>query len=282
MIRQSRSIIATTSLNRNVNLFRISDFGFWIFFCLLAAFALCFLPRTSFAQSKPDFLAVDSAFVNGQYEKTELLVLRILQGHYDLNTDERARLNVTMGYAAIMLGRETEARADFARALDAVPDLELDPVQVSPKFRVVFDDVKTSRNAQHTKEEIGYSQVRSIRVARLTNLIVPGSGQWQEGKKWRGAILFGLEAASVAALVWEAGRLDKSREDYLAQQDRSMVQRNYNRYNRNYQMTWLAGTVAGLVYLAAQADLVWLKPNAKSLKLAAYPTANGIQLALLW
>jgi hypothetical protein len=266
----------------DTNLFRISDFGFRILFCLLAAFALCLLPRMCFAQSKPDLLAVDSAFVSGQYEQTELLALRILQGSYALSADERARLNVTMGYAAIMLGRETDARVDFARALDAVPDLELDPVQVSPKFRVVFDEVKAGRSSASVKEEIGYSQVRSIRIARLTNLVVPGSGQWQEGKKWRGAIVFGLQAATVAALVWQADKLDKSREDYLAQQDRSLVQRDYDRYNRNYQMTWLAGTAAGLVYLAAQADLIWLRPNAKSLKIAVTPTADGIRLALLW
>ena len=236
----------------------------------------------TWAQSKPDLLAVDSAFVSGQYEKAELLVLRILQGDYDLTSDERARLNLTMGYAAIMLGREADARADFGRALDAVPDLELDPVQVSPKFRVVFDDVKTGRNSEHLKQEIGYAQMPSVRTARLINLILPGSGQWQEGQRWRGVFFFGLQAATVAALVVQANNLDRARVNYLAQQDRALVQSDYNRYNTRYRMTWLAGGAVGLVYLGAQADLIWLKPVVKAVKVAVLPTASGLELALVW
>jgi hypothetical protein len=250
---------------------------------LLSAFCfLLFLPFSAIAQSKPDLLAVDSAFVGAQYEKAELLALRVLQGDFHLSPDERARLNLTMGYSAIMLGREEDARSYFARALDAVPDLELDPVQVSPKFRVVFDEVKAGLRRQVDKEDVQLSQAHSIRVARLSNLLVPGVGQWLEGRTWRGAVVFVVQAATFTALVMQANKMHMSRREYLSQTDPALIRHNYDRYNSDYKLTWLAGAATGLVYLAAQADLILLKPHLRAVKLALAPSANGVEVAIAW
>ena len=251
------------------------------FFLLSVLFFLLFSSPV-FSQSKPDFLAVDSAFVNQQYEKAELLALRIIQGHRDLSNDELARLDLTMGYCAIMLGHEDDARSYFFRALEAVPDLQLDPVQVSPKFRVIFDEVRSGRTAAPAQDDTRLSQGKPLRIARLTNLIIPGSGQWQQGHRTRGAIVFGLQAATVGALIWQWGRLNDSREAYLAQTDRSLVAHDYDRYNRDYQMTWVTGIATGLVYFAAQADLIWLKPSAAPIQVAVVPALSGAGIALRW
>jgi hypothetical protein len=251
---------------------------------LFLFFAFCFLlsSRPLFSQPKADFLAVDSAFVNQQYEKAELLALRIIQGQPSLTNDERARLNLTMGYCATMLGREDDARLYFSRALDAVPDLQLDPVQVSPKFRVIFDEVKSGRATVREQEDARLSQVKSVRIARFTNLIVPGTGQWQQGYRTRGAIVFGLQAASVAMLIWRWGKMNDTRESYLAETNRSLVQSDYDRYNRDYRLTWAAGLATGFVYLASQADLIWLKPTPKSLHVALIPSVSSASMVVHW
>jgi hypothetical protein len=257
----------------------------------------------SYAQSQPDFLAVDSAFVKGDYEKTELLALRILQGDSSLRPEVRARLNLTCGYALIMLGHESDARTYFNHALDAVPDLTLDPVQVSPKFRVVFDEVKAARPApvapdtnrrvrggrsadMLVKVDDYYEQPQPrssssiLRTAMLTNLIVPGSGQWQEGRRLRGAFFFGAQVATVAVLLTRISAMHDSRTDYLAESDPTRISNAYGKYNRDYQWTVAAGIATGLVYLAAQTDLILSRP--RQLRMSVGPSDRGLELALRW
>ena len=58
---------------------------------------------------------------------------------------QRAQLETLHATAAIALGRNAEAQASFGRALDAKPDLTLDPVETSPKVRRAFEAVRAAR-----------------------------------------------------------------------------------------------------------------------------------------
>lgn len=265
---------------------------------LVLLFTFCTIAAAQPA-SQSDLLAVDSAFVDGRYEQVELMTLRILQGDAELTPDETARLNLTAGYALIMLGRESEARSYFNHALDAVPDLTLDPVQVSPKFRVVFDEVKAARPAavgstdqesasdqsvqQNTFDRTTQQAVHVTPQSQVMNLIIPGSGQWREGHPVRGVLVFGLQAAALGVLIWQLNELDDSRGDYLAETDPARISAAYNNYNDHYQAAWGAGVAAGLVYLAAQADLAFLTPaHARPAALQVVPTPSGMGLCLRW
>jgi hypothetical protein len=259
---------------------------------LIFALSLILLAAAARANPAPDLLAVDSAFVNGQYEAVELLGLRILNGGDSLTGDERARVNLTCGYALIMLGRENEARTYFSHALDAVPGLILDPVQVSPKFRVVFDEVKASRRndergTMKTGERIAKDPVRSnVRPPSsqplLSNLILPGSGQWQEGARLRGALVFTVQAAAVGAFIWRLSEARDSHEDYLAETDPARIAAAYDTYDRDYRWAWTTGIAMGLVYIGAQADLIHLQSARKSLSFAPMPDGGRLSLAFRW
>jgi hypothetical protein len=253
---------------------------YWVLLLLLTA--------TAALASEAEMLAVDSTFASGQYEQVELLVLRLLQGNPPPKADETARLCLTAGYALIMLGRETPARDYFARALDAVPDLTLDPVLVSPKFRMVFDDVKASRQLNLAQEKIRPEEklLRANRQSLLSNLIVPGSGQLQEGYPLRGALLFVAQAAAVGALLWSVDDMQDRQGEYLAESDPARMQAKYDSYDRAYQTVWIAGVATGVIYLAAQADLIRIKPRLRADKPQAnlyMPLKmNGIGVAIRW
>ena len=64
---------------------------------------------------------VDSAFARGQYEQVELLALRHVNDLITRPVETRVAVNLTTGYALIMLGREADAEGYFRRALDADP-----------------------------------------------------------------------------------------------------------------------------------------------------------------
>lgn len=180
------------------------------------------------AADSPDLLAVDSAFVNGQYEEVELLVLRTLQSNPALPQPDVARLNLTAGYSMILLGREDDARRYFNRALDAEPETTLDPVQVSPKFRIVFDEVKASRPAPVSKSaplirpqsndpaQQAAAPQPSLRGALLANLVLPGSGLFVSGRRLEGVALFAAQAATTAILVTQIGKMRDSRAAFTS------------------------------------------------------------------
>ncbi len=54
----------------------------------------------------------------------------------------KVRTEVLTATAEVALGRKSEARASFGRALDLNPDLELDPMKTSPKVIRVFRGAK--------------------------------------------------------------------------------------------------------------------------------------------
>ena len=255
---------------------------------LLAGFLFTLLPCLALADAtQAQLLEIDSAFVQAQYSRVELLGLRLLQTDVKLSPQERSHVNLTSAYALIMLNREAEAREYFRHALDAEPNLILDPVQVSPKFRLVFDDVK----AQHRPPD---ADVKSVdggpvaipfpsRQALLSNLIVPGSGQWREGHHLRGAAYFVAQAASVALLISQIEKLRDSHEDYLAQTDPARIPHAYDDYNHDYNLAWGAGLLTAAVYLAAQADLILFRPREIPVHVELDQSGNiGLRLALRW
>ena len=115
----------------------------------------------------------------------------------------------------------------------------------------------------------------------FTNLLIPGSGQWQEGRKLRGAIFLGAQVATVAVLLTRISAMHDSRAGYLAESDPARISSAYDQYNRDYQWTVAAGIATGLVYLAAQTDLILARPRAQT-GWSFEPTDRGVQLALRW
>ncbi|MDD5088072.1 MAG: hypothetical protein PHI18_04675 [bacterium] len=202
---------------------------------------------------------VDAAFAAGAYERVELLALRASADWDTLPADDCAHVYLTTGFALIMLERASDARNYFRRALDADPTLRLDPVRISPKFRMVFDDVKAtyiphppaSRDHATTLPIMRGPQARSV----MANLLLPGSGQWLEGRRGRGAVIAGAQLAAAGALVWRLDALRRSRDAYLHEHDRTRVTDAYDRYYDDTRWAWCAGIAAGIVYLAAQTDL---------------------------
>jgi len=256
----------------------------------LLVFIVCIL-LPGRASASPEGLrqAVDSAYAKGQYEQVELMVLRAQAQINELPVADRSAINVTAGCAMIMLEREADARVYFRNALEADPTLHLDPVRVSPKFRVVFDDVKASFRADENssaKAQITSPLLQGPRPSSvLINLLLPGAGQWNEERKLKGAAFFLTQSATVAAMIWRLDVLDKSRHTYVRERNAALVTSDYNRYARDMPTAWYAGIATGIVYLAAQADLAL---GRRPVRLAEPPvslincTPLGDGLAVQW
>jgi len=199
--------------------------------------------------------------------------------------DEFANLQVTAAFSMIMLDRETEARQFFTRALEAMPSLTLDPVLVSPKFRVVFEDVKAAFQENERTKPLALYRGADTK-SHLFNLVAPGAGQLREGKTVEGICLLAVEAAAVGLWIHQLGVTSDSRAVYLAQTEPDAISRAYDDYDSDYRMVWTYGIASGLVYLAAQADLAFLKTkvkgNGNGLAVLLTPHGSGASLLINW
>ncbi|MCL4306212.1 hypothetical protein KJZ99_09880 [bacterium] len=227
-------------------------------------------------------MQADSLFRLGEYEQVELLVLRAdRQG--DLPTTDRVALELLGGYSLIMLERESEARAHFARALELDSALVLDPIQVSPKFRTVFDDVKREWMSTRTMD-VPTAAIREFTIqqgarpsSQLLNLALPGAGFLAEGRSVRGLIYIAAQAGVTALWLSELSQNNSARKDYLAA-DSASVERLYETYDSHHRRMWTYGLAAGALYIVSQIDLAFLRIPVKAYEIV--PTEFGARLQI--
>lgn len=247
---------------------------------MIRLLAVLFICTALYAQD--DLLSeADSLFRAGEYEHVELLVLRA-ERQFNLADSQLVALELLGGYALIMLERVEDARSHFQRVLELDSTTLLDPVLVSPKFRVVFDEVKADylfNRAQElpTQQKLyGTTRVGARPESQVMNLIVPGAGFLREGKPVRGAAHLIVQGVAAALWLTELSRASDARENYLAA-DSASVSRLYDKYDSHHQKMWTYGVVTGGIYLLSQFDLALFR---RSEMLKLYPTPQGATLSL--
>jgi len=225
---------------------------------------------------------VEAAFAHGQYEHVELLALRESAQLDSLPEDDQVAVRLTVGYALIMLDREHDAREWFRRALDVKPALRLDPIQVSPRFRAVFDELQATYvpRQDHARADSVMATSAPRRSSVLLNLAVPGFGQWREAHRTRGVVLAAVQAAAAGICVWRLSELRDSRDAYLAQTDRTRVRRDYAVYRTDYRAAWISGLAAGVVYIGIQTDLALSRREHPGRGLSLAPMVNPAAVGL--
>ncbi len=227
---------------------------------------MCLLCASAALAADQNLAVMDSAFSAGDYLRVEVIALRLLQNPTQLADSEKVHVHLTAGFAMIMQEREADARNHFSDALDIDAGLTLDPVEVSPKFRSVFDEVKREHEAKkepdvvaQTLESAALGLLRPSPSSHAWNLVIPGSGHMREGKYIRGGIWLGLQAASAVLLFSTISESNDARQEYLAETDSVEIENRYDDYNTAYNRIWIAAAAAGAVYVASQIDLAFLR-----------------------
>jgi len=93
----------------------------------------------------------------------------------------------------------------------------------------------------------------------LRSVVIPGWGQWSNGKKWKAGIFFGVETYFFArALIWRSETFDRQHLWEESCRDGSCDQGLFNNYksarnNRNY-FYWLTGVTVFISMFDAYAD----------------------------
>ncbi len=222
----------------------------------------------------------DSLFHAADYERVELLVLRS-ERQADVPDSQRVTLELLGGYSMIMLNRELDARAHFTQALNVDSTLTLDPIEISPKFRVVFDDVKREwleKQARREPEAVVSSLFHKVPArpeSHALNLIIPGSGFIREGKPVRGLVHLALQATSAALWLTEISQTSDARKRYLAAETSGQAASLYDEYDSHHRRMWTFGLTSGGIYLLSQFDLILFR-HSESVRII--PTESGASI----
>lgn len=196
-------------------------------------------------------------YSSGRYQEMVEHADSLLAQSVGLTLPELARLHLWKGFGQAAMGDRLSARASFGVALSLDPSIELDPREVSPKIISEFEAARASR-LDADEEPVGptYVVVGDSRPrAALRSMILPGWGQWSDGRRTKGAIFAAAACAAVggwfAASSWE----DDAHDRYLAATD-TEISSAYDEYNQAYKTHRALGYGVIAVWAGAVADVL--------------------------
>jgi tetratricopeptide (TPR) repeat protein len=206
-----------------------------------------------------------AAFQRLDYATADSLANHLLQTQPKLSPADIVEVHQILAIIAFTEGRLMEARQQFELALSIDPQLQLDPVTVSPKILSFLEEVRADyRNDVPANQPVHYRYllVPDPRpTAALRSLIFPGLGQLYKGQTKRGlAMMAAAGSGAIATFVLHRARSQAER-DYLAEQDIAKIPSRYDRFNKLNKERNLAALFTATVWVASFADALLSPAN---------------------
>ncbi len=193
--------------------------------------------------------------------------------------DELAQIHTLLGLIAYANNQLTDARGQFLSALSLNPELELDPLLVSPKILEFFDAIKAERArlpADAQSGEIRYVVVEDLRIeATLRSMLVPGWGQLHKGDRRKGWVLLGTWGTALGGTTLTFVQRQQAKTAYEDANTVEEAQERYDTYNRWYRThrAVLLGMASVWVYSYVDA-LISERPASPAASFSLTPVAG--------
>lgn len=251
----------------------------WLAGFLIVLLSIAGRAETAHSQSAPPLDAMWQAYQELDYTTATDSAEVALQHVEAYTPEELAQIHTLLALIAYSRNQLTEARGQFMSALSLHPNLELDPLLVSPKILDFFAEIRAERSratAEPTAGEVRYVVLEDQRVeAALRSMLVPGWGQLHKGDRRKGIVLIGTWGAALGGVALTYAQRQQARQAYEDAATVDEALRRYDTYNRWYRThnAVLIG-VAG-VWLYSYVDaLLTGRPTASP---AAFTVAPGLQ-----
>lgn len=186
--------------------------------------------------------AIRRAYEQLDYAEAETKANAALREYQRFTPAQLTEIHKIVALVHFSGNKEASARQHFENALSISPDLELDPLLVSPKILDFFERVKETWRAKLGNRDDTSVRERYILVqdprpsAALRSMILPGWGQLQKGEKTKGRILmalWGLGAAGTVAVHF--ARAD-AEDKYLAETNSEKISSRFDTFNRYHKL----------------------------------------------
>ena len=256
---------------------------------LVLCLMLAVLPAHGQSSGAAVVAEIRQAYERLDYAEAEAKAREALAANADLTVDQLVEIHTLLGLIAFSDNRETEARAQFLSALTLNPDLELDPLLVSPKILAFFDELKQSQRRATTEEDPAAGAVRYVRVedpraaAAMRSLLLPGWGQQYKGQKTKGWLLTGLWGLAAAGTVAAHLRRNQTRDAYLAETNPDLVRARYDTFNTWHKVRNNLALATALLWAYSYFDALLVRPappGGRRLLITADPLSARPRLSL--
>lgn len=206
-----------------------------------------------------------TSFERLNYKETLDLTSRALDNYQAYTPEELVTIHKYRAFASYYLGDEQQSELSFKSALSINPQLELDPVVISPKIINFFNQIAESFPIEPMYPETvetRYIQLSDLRpAAAWRSLILPGWGQLYKGEKTKGYIVFSAFVLNAAGLITAIINEQNAREDYLAQTNPQAINSTYNSYDNWFQARQILTYSQLVIWAYAFGDALWSMPS---------------------
>lgn len=229
------------------------------------------LPAQAWAQVDPAarIAEIREAYQRLDYEAAEAGARAVLADHQHFTPDQLTTAHTLLGLIAYARNEPQAARQEFEAALQLTPDLQLDPLLVSPKILAFFEEVRAEmRQAEPSgpaadPSALRYVVVRDPRVdAALRSAAWPGWGQLYKGETLKGRVLaggWGTLLAGAAAAHLLRGR---AAERYHDETDPARIEARYATFNTWHKVRNNVLLGAGALWLYSYVDALLFRDAA--------------------
>ncbi len=269
--------------------------------CSLTMFGLALLcaalwqTGTSHAQSRAARIIVEiqEAYEQLNYQEADIKARAALHDYQSFSPAQLTEIHKILGLIGFSSGATDQARQQFELALAITPDLQLDPLYVSPKILEFFESIKTERLSR--EQDIGASdqQIRYVVVedprpgAAMRSMVLPGWGQLYKKEKRKGLVLTGLWTAGLIGTAVAHFARNNAEDTYLAETDPARVDARFDDFNRLHKIRNNLALFSAGVWLFSYLDAILRKPPKSNLAdadqawmLAPASQGDGVGVAL--
>jgi hypothetical protein len=182
--------------------------------------------------------AIRAAYQRFDYAAAQAEAEGVLEDYAQFSSGELVEVHTLLALIAYAQHEPVEARAQFLSALSLDPELELDPLLVSPKILAFFEEVKAEAPSVQPADAGATAATRYVLVsdprpaAALRSMLVPGWGQLYKGETTKGYVLMGLGSAMVLGAATAQVLRARAEDDYLAEQDPALIEDRYEAFDR--------------------------------------------------
>ena len=216
---------------------------------------------------------LDSLYEARSYETLETFALRTLTLSDSLKLSDRAVLHKYLGLFYIIKGREADGKKQFTQWLELDPAGYIDRFNYPPVIVRVYKEVKLE--IESNKNLISSTPAKKWEPTTssvIKSAIVPGWGQYIQGKDDRALIFFISQTVSIAGFVVCNHNLNIANTDYQREIDIDRFDELYDTANNWNYARWFFALTSAAIYVIAQTDFYFLPPQ---MNLSYHPIGGG-------
>lgn len=229
------------------------------------------------AQNGDNLSRLKTRFTEFEYEAVVKAADSLLQAKQLLSSQELIAVYVYKGVAHYALDDEPQARRCFIEILKIDRLYTLDPEVFSPKIASLFEQVKAEYqqlvvptlptvitvydSAAIRERDLLRVETGQKRSMLWRSLLLPGWGHLFGGDEQKGIILSAASAAVFTSAIYFIFDSRSKELKYLSSTSAEAIAASYNSYNAAYKARNILLAASALLWIYAQADLIYVQPG---------------------